>query len=232
MRFWPCFLLTALLAACSAGADADGTQSAADLQPTFDARFTEIALTGVPGQDDPDLAATLATPLSEVDFENEVDQRGAGPERTPTSPPTAANSGPGTTGSGGVNPGGNVLPPATPAGNVPGERDGGDGYATSFSATISYGETVNGQLPTDIEAHNWNFTGSAGDSITIRVEGDSTSDPRVKLIGPEGFVLVERDGSGVGGSETISLTLNSSGLHTIRIDMWEPGGYTLTLTTN
>jgi hypothetical protein len=118
---------------------------------------------------------------------------------------------------------------ATPSGGIPRSYDGGDGYVTTLRQPITVGLTVSGELGTNIEGHNWEFVGAAGQTVTIRVTGSGGCDPRVKLIDPAGAVLGSDDDGGGGVNALLIYTLPAAGTYTIRIDGWTAGGYTLAL---
>jgi hypothetical protein len=107
--------------------------------------------------------------------------------------------------------------------------DGGDGYKTSQEMTITMGQTVTGTLPTAIEAHNWEFQGTAGQKIVITVLGSGLTDPRVKLLDEQGFVLADDDDSLAYSNAQIVYILTATGTYTIRVDTWGGGDYSLTV---
>jgi hypothetical protein len=107
--------------------------------------------------------------------------------------------------------------------------DGGDGYQTSATHMLEIGETNHETLDTLSEAHNWLFTGQEGQTVTILVSGQGVSDPRARLLDPQGNVIAEDDDSGEGLDAFISRTLTESGLYTIRVDVFQEGPYTISL---
>ncbi len=107
--------------------------------------------------------------------------------------------------------------------------DGGDGYTTSLTVVMVIGEQRQGRLEALNEAHNYLFQGSAGQAVTIRVEGgEDGTDTRLTLIDPQGAVLARADDV-EGRDPVLVYTLPVDGLYTARIDTYSPGGYTLTL---
>jgi len=112
---------------------------------------------------------------------------------------------------------------------LPGEFDGGDGLETTGGGTIEVGTSVTNRLQTLLEAHNWTFEGKSGQVVSIYVDSDGTSDPRARLIDPDGEVIAEDDDGGDVLDAAIDTTLPFDGTYTIRVDTHVSGGYTLTL---
>jgi hypothetical protein len=107
--------------------------------------------------------------------------------------------------------------------------DGGDGYNTTLVQTISLGQTQQARLDDLFDAHNWQFEGTAGQSVTIRVNALENSDPQAKLIDPRGQVIAQDDDGGGGFNAQIVTTLPSDGTYTIRVDMWTAGPYSVSV---
>jgi hypothetical protein len=107
--------------------------------------------------------------------------------------------------------------------------DGGDGYQTSAVYTLEIGGIGSDTLDTLSEAHNWLFEGQEGQTVNITVSGQGISDPRARLLDPQGNVIAEDDDSGEGLDAFISHTLAESGLYTIRIDVFQVGPYSISL---
>jgi hypothetical protein len=105
--------------------------------------------------------------------------------------------------------------------------DGGDGYNTTLVETIPLGQTQQSRLDDLFDAHNWQFEGTAGQSVTIRVDGVGDSNPQAKLIDPAGQVIAEDDDGGGGYNALIVTSLPSDGTYTVRIDMWTTGPYSI-----
>lgn len=120
-----------------------------------------------------------------------------------------------------------AAPPAGGAG--PGTYDGGDEHDTVLVESMSIGQSVNGELLKAFDAHNWTFEGSAGQVVTIRVEGIGQTDPVVTLLDPAGGVVGWNDDGGGGQNALLSATLETSGTYTIRVTGWRTGQYTLSL---
>ncbi len=112
---------------------------------------------------------------------------------------------------------------------TPGAYDGGDGLVTTGGGTLSVGGSAQGTLNSIFEAHNWTFEGQAGQNVTIRVEGQGETDPRAKLLDPEGNVLAEDDDGGGGLNALITYTLPVSGTYTVRVDVFTEGTYTVSV---
>lgn len=114
-------------------------------------------------------------------------------------------------------------------GNYGDAPTGGDSYDTTYVGQISVGSSVTDNVPTLLEAHNWEFFGTAGQTVTIRADAIGDSDPRIKLIDPSGNVIAEDDDGGGGYSSLLTATLPSDGTYTIRVDMFSAGDFTLSV---
>ncbi len=114
-------------------------------------------------------------------------------------------------------------------GNYGDAPTGGDSYDTTYVGQISVGSSVQDNVPTLFEAHNWEFYGTAGQTVTIRADAIGDSDPRIKLIDPNGNVIAEDDDGGGGYSSLLTATLSMDGTYTIRIDMFSEGNFTLSV---
>jgi hypothetical protein len=126
--------------------------------------------------------------------------------------------------------------PGLPGGGTTGGQgtgfDGGDGYDTLQTLPIALNQPQTARLEDLLGAHNWLFEGTAGQQITIRVEGIGTTDPRVKLIDPTGNVLDEDDDSGGGANgwdALLTATLPVAGTYTLRVDIFSGGEYRITV---
>lgn len=113
--------------------------------------------------------------------------------------------------------------------SYPNAFDGGDGYDTTLLETIQIGETREATLDSLLEAHNWQFQGTAGQTVTIRVNAIGDTDPRAKLIDPSGNVIAEDDDGGGGYDSLIVATLPVDGTYTVRVDVFTTGRYTITI---
>jgi hypothetical protein len=107
--------------------------------------------------------------------------------------------------------------------------DGGDGLSTTLVQTIDLGQTQQARLDDVFDAHNWQFDGSAGQSVTIQVNSLEGSDPQAKLIDPRGQVIAQDDDNGGGHDALIVTTLPSDGVYTVRVDMWTIGPYSISV---
>lgn len=90
------------------------------------------------------------------------------------------------------------------------------------------GEGQAATLGSITEAHDWEFEGRAGQTITVIVEGEGDVDPRVTLLGPEGMFLSDVNDN-EGPVEVLRYTLPINGIYTIRVDVFQRGAYTITL---
>jgi len=137
-----------------------------------------------------------------------------------------------------------VVAASAPITGVPAEYTlsfGGD-FVPVQPRTISYGQTVSGEL-TDWEMEqDWRFEGSAGDAVTIYAPGVNNLDTYLELYGPNGDLLTEDDDGGAGRVDWAALieryTLPTSGTYRINVWAWgsdgyccATGGYDLTLTS-
>lgn len=120
----------------------------------------------------------------------------------------------------------------TTSAGTPGAPDGGDGYTTTGGGSITVGSSQTATLTELDEAHNWSFQGTSGQTVTITAVGQGETDPRIKLLDPNGNVIAEDDDSGGGASgrdATLTTTLPSDGLYTVRVDVFRGGTYTVTV---
>ncbi len=115
------------------------------------------------------------------------------------------------------------------SGGAPNTFDGGDGLDTTGGGALSVGGSAQGTLNSLYEAHNWTFEGQAGQMVTIRVNGQGETDPRAKLLDPNGNVLAEDDDGGGGWNSLITYTLPSNGTYTVRVDIFTEGTYTISI---
>ncbi|MBC6955200.1 MAG: PPC domain-containing protein [Chloroflexi bacterium] len=83
---------------------------------------------------------------------------------------------------------------------------------------IIAGQTLTGEFTESVQSAVYEFTGRAGDTVTIDLRSDEI-DPLVRLIGPDGTVVAEDDDSGGGVQARISeFTLPADGTYTIEVD--------------
>ena len=104
-----------------------------------------------------------------------------------------------------------------------------DGYQTTLERNISVGSNDSATLDSLSEAHNWIFTGTAGQQVTIRVNGRGDTDPRAKLIDSNGNIIAEDDDGGGGLNSLITATLPSDGTYIVRIDVFTGGTYNINI---
>jgi hypothetical protein len=124
------------------------------------------------------------------------------------------------------------LPTDVPATEVAEELpvfDLSDDYETTLVELIDLDTEVSGTFEDIFEAHNWVFEGAAGQAIQIIATGDGEADTRIRLIDPDGNLLVEEDDT-VDSDPWISTTLPVDGLYTARVDTWTVGTYSLIIT--
>jgi hypothetical protein len=106
-------------------------------------------------------------------------------------------------------------------------------YPLVFVGNIKYGDLLNGTLDADSD-HYWFFSGTAGETITIRVTPSDDSDPFISLIGPDMTTLVDFvDDNGAGEAEELAAySLPSTGYYTILVaeGFFAASSYTINLT--
>jgi ABC-type phosphate transport system substrate-binding protein len=108
-------------------------------------------------------------------------------------------------------------------------NNSGAGLPVSGGGTLEVGGSQTATLDTIYEAHDWTFQGTAGQQVTISVEGVGDVDPRVTLIGPGGDRLAADDDGGGNMNALLTYTLPSDGTYTARVDVFTAGEYTITL---
>lgn len=106
---------------------------------------------------------------------------------------------------------------------------GNDGFRTTLERNIEVGSSDSATLDSLISAHNWLFSGEAGQQVTIRVNGRGDTDPRAKLIDPNGNVIAEDDDGGSGLDSLILITLPSDGTYTVRVAVFVGGTYDISI---
>lgn len=101
----------------------------------------------------------------------------------------------------------------------------------SGGGRIQAGQSIQSNLPSNGQ-HYWNFTGSAGDFISIVLRPDARFDAILNLYGPDGRQLVSLDEGFSGDAEILSgLQLPADGEYTIMVLSFagNAGSYTLSL---
>jgi hypothetical protein len=123
-------------------------------------------------------------------------------------------------------------PYTTPAESGPGTFTGEDGLGTIQKGPIFLDQSGCSSVVTDLEiAENWIFQGTAGQDIVINVKALGDSDPQVTLIDPNGEALGTDDDSGGGMGASLDAYLELDGIYTFRVEMFEPGVYTINVLT-
>ena len=114
----------------------------------------------------------------------------------------------------------------------PEEDENGGDLPDDVQGELFYGDLVDGELAAD-EEHLWQFNGTAGDIVTIRVEAISADlDLALDLEDSDGTFLTSADDNLSGEYEEIrNYELPDTGDYIIRVtDFWDEGGsYVLTL---
>ncbi len=90
--------------------------------------------------------------------------------------------------------------------------------ADADSGIIAVGSTTNARLdfPSDVDA--FEFSGRAGQTVTISISGDTGVDVYTQLLDPDNTLIASDDDSGHGLDAEMSLTLEQDGTH--RIEVW------------
>lgn len=115
-------------------------------------------------------------------------------------------------------------------GGGPNDFDGGDGLDTTGGGTLTVGGGAESETLNDLfEAHNWTFDGQAGQTVTIQVIAQGETDPRAKLLDPDGDLIVEDDDGGGGYNSLIVATLPETGTYTVRVDVFTEGTYSISV---
>ena len=99
---------------------------------------------------------------------------------------------------------------------------------TTGGGDMRIGDTVEGEIELWV-AHNWAFNGSAGQEVTITVQGWDGADPQARLIAPNGEVIASDDDSGENRAALMVVTLPETGTYYIRIDVYSEGRYRVIL---
>jgi hypothetical protein len=95
--------------------------------------------------------------------------------------------------------------------------------------TANSGVTQFGTLNSVLEAHNWVYEATAGEEFLVRVEFLQNDFPvdRISIIDPSGSIVFEcadaLRGCGMGGMSEVEYQPAVSGVHLIRIDMFDEG---------
>ncbi len=103
-------------------------------------------------------------------------------------------------------------------------------YNIVGGGSMAVGETVTGNIDSLFDAHEWTFTGQAGQNVTITAAaapGEDT-DPRIALVDPSGTVIAENDDA-IGFDAQIVTTLPADGTYSIVMDVFSSGGYELSI---
>lgn len=104
-----------------------------------------------------------------------------------------------------------------------------DEHDTVLTDTISIGQSKQNSLASAFDAHNYNFTGSAGQQVTITAEGSGATDLVLALYDASGRQIARADDSGGTLNPRIQASLPAAGIYTIRVTAWVIGAYALTL---
>jgi hypothetical protein len=106
-------------------------------------------------------------------------------------------------------------------------------YPLIFVGNVRYGDLVNGSLAADSDQY-WFFSGTAGETITIRVTPSDSSDPFISLIAPDLASLVDFiDDNGSGqAEELLNFQLPATGYYSILVaeGFFAASNYSLNLT--
>jgi hypothetical protein len=108
-----------------------------------------------------------------------------------------------------------------------------DSYTFVFNGTLTIGQSQS-TIMRETNDHFWQFYGTAGDIVTIRVTPSDNSDLFIRLFGPNDTLLVDfHDETSAGEiEEIISFTLPDTGIYSILIGEFSFGesAYSIALT--
>jgi hypothetical protein len=96
--------------------------------------------------------------------------------------------------------------------------------------SISPGSQATGRIDDLFGVEEWTLNGAAGQSVTIWCSpaSGSETDPRIKVLDPNGNEIASDDDSGGDYSALISnLVLPSTGTYRIQVDVWSTGPYVI-----
>ena len=112
---------------------------------------------------------------------------------------------------------------------------GGDPFRTTGGGILTIGGAdTRDAVYALYEAHNWSFEGAAGQQVTIVAQAIGDTDPRIRLIDPQGTPIAEDDDGGLNyglgyWDSYLVYTLPSDGLYTIRVDIFTGGEFYLSI---
>jgi hypothetical protein len=114
------------------------------------------------------------------------------------------------------------------------EGEGTYSLGLSLSGTITTATAAAGELSLVIPVQTWQFSGSAGQEISITLTPISTTlDPIVRLYDPAGELIADNDDAedpALGLGSQLTLTLPVDGLYTIEAARFDgAGAYELTI---
>jgi hypothetical protein len=121
------------------------------------------------------------------------------------------------------------------AASAPNTYNGGDPYTTTGGGTLVVNSAaIVDELDDLTAAHNWTFEGEAGQVVRIQAVAIGDTDPRVKLLGPDGTYLAEDDDSGyqhnLGDYDAyLEYQIPQNGTYTIRVDVFYGGQFQLSV---
>lgn len=110
-----------------------------------------------------------------------------------------------------------------------------DYYRYEIAGTLGANGSANATMPADTD-YLWLFMADAGDTISITVSPNDSSNPILNLLGPEGNLLYQYiDDAGPGQSELIlNAALTDSGLYILHVgeDQYTASSYRVTVSGN
>jgi len=108
-----------------------------------------------------------------------------------------------------------------------------ENFRTTGGGTVTVnGPAVRDHIESLFEAHNWVFEATAGQTVIIDIEAIGETDPRLRLLDPDGSMLLEDDDSGRNfgmgiWDAALSYQIPRDGVYTMRIDVFIGGEFTI-----
>jgi len=100
---------------------------------------------------------------------------------------------------------------------------------TVLRGPISRSSQVSGRIDDLFGVDEWTLNGAAGEQVTIwcAPASGSDTDPRIKIVDPNGMEIANDDDGGGHTATITDLRLPSTGTYRILVDVWSTGPYIL-----
>ena len=108
----------------------------------------------------------------------------------------------------------------------------GDSLETIQTSPVAIGDFMHDTISDDVSAHNWELTLAEDEFVIVGVLASGGSDPRLRVYDPNGELIAEHDDiDDLEGDYSAELNFRAptAGAYTLRIDMWTPGDYVLSV---